>query len=121
MLRPYPQPYEYAFEIEILNAEARLGFLWPRGMSRRSYNALPEVVIALLESIEDLKQDFAHLSIKELRGSLVFANCVDEAFDRHGPGLWPTENVDTRGWLVNPDENDWDGLYPQRLYYGDPE
>ena len=42
---------------------------------------------------------------------------IAKAFDVLGTSLWPDVAIDRFSWLVSAQDNDWNGLYPQDLYY----
>ena len=98
--------------------EKRLGFKWQGGLSKNisKANQIP-VVKAFLEDIGRLKAEFAGSKPKALRNSKAFHARQQELLMKHANELWPLPPVDTSGWLVDADVNNWNGLYPKNLAY----
>lgn len=106
-------------KLKILELEKKCGFKWERGISRTwkqgSSDFFP--VKGFLDDIESLKQKFVHVATSQLRCSAEFTQLWEQLFMTYGPQLWPSPPIDTSAWLVDPEVNDWEGLYPRTLYY----
>ncbi|KAI5360906.1 hypothetical protein Slin15195_G088200 [Septoria linicola] len=92
--------------------ERQLGFRGQRLFHRRRH--LDEPLTSLFTAIESI------LELAVTTGDTLDLDAqsrIAKAFDVLGPSLWPDVAIDRSAWLVSAKENDWNGLYPQDLYY----
>ncbi len=101
---------------KILELEKRLGFKWERGISLNTSESQQVPALRLfLEDIKELKTEFANERPKSLRLSKSFRSRCDDLLIKYADDLWPMDPVNTSGWLVDANVNDWGGLYPRDL------
>lgn len=55
----------------------------------------------------------------DLRNSDIFEGHCSKLFAKHAYRIWAPPPVDRSRWLVDANEEDWDGLYPRNLVVGE--
>ena len=104
----------------VTNAEKRLGFRWPRGISRAQGESCKiRVIRSLIDGIDELKYKWFDLLPRELRRRPQFEEDCLDLYALHAHRIWPDPPADRRAWLVQASRNSWDGLYPRDLYIGE--
>jgi hypothetical protein len=107
---------------KVLNIEHSLGFRFPWGISRKTKESCRvRVVKLLLDDTEKLKHKYIDFTPTQLQKSLEFDHECDVLFARYGPKLWAPPPADRSAWLVDCNENNWDGLWTKNLNYHDKD
>ncbi|CAK1359783.1 unnamed protein product [Cercospora beticola] len=108
-------------EATIASLEHALGFKWKVHGSRHRATNTPLPLIE--QAIEELTEELSNARVKNKRVERHEdeLDSIDEHFDRIGPELWPDEDPNRNTWLVDANEENFDGLYPRNLYFSAPE
>jgi hypothetical protein len=119
-----PLLYTTSFDMQdkrkILNIERSLGFKWPWGISRKTKESCRVPVVKfLLNETGRLKEKYVDLTPTQLQKCSEFHNDCDMLFAKYGNKLWPSPPADRSAWLVDCNEENWEGQWTKNLDYND--